>query len=155
MDLSTLLKEETIILNLEAQSKEEAITKMSANMKNAGFISNIDAYREAVFARESKGSTGIGFGVAIPHGKSTGVNSPGLAFARLSQPIDWQALDDQPVSMFFLIAVPNEKADQEHLQILAAISRKIIHEAYRKQLMSADTSQDILQLLSLAEQEDQ
>ncbi|TCS83846.1 PTS sugar transporter subunit IIA [Tepidibacillus fermentans] len=150
MDLSTLIKEETISLSLEATDKKDVISKMANKMAQAGYISDVNLYTEAVFTREEKGSTGIGFQVAIPHGKSKGVSKPGLAFARLAQPTEWQSLDGQPVSMVFLIAVPEEQAGNEHLQILAALSRKLIHEEFRNQLMSAKTAQEVLSLIKTA-----
>lgn len=147
MDISSLLKEETILLSLDAESKEEAITKMIKHMEKANFVTDISKFKEVVLNREAHGSTGIGYGVAIPHGKSKEVKSPGLAFARLSQPIEWQSLDGNPVSMFFLIAVPEEKAGTEHLQILAAISRKLAHEEFRNNLSTANSPQEILDIL--------
>ncbi|KXG43101.1 PTS sugar transporter subunit IIA [Tepidibacillus decaturensis] len=151
MNLSTLLKEETITLNLQATSKEDSIKKMTELMNSAGFLSDIQTYTEAVLNREKQGSTGIGFGVAIPHGKSNGVKKPGLGFARLAQPIEWESLDGNPVTMVFLIAVPEESEGNEHLQILAAISRKLIHEEFRNQLMTANTPEEILNILNTAE----
>ncbi|WP_339063924.1 fructose PTS transporter subunit IIA [Tepidibacillus marianensis] len=150
MELSTLIKEETIALSLDASNKKEAITKLANIMTNAGYISEINVFTEAVLTREEKGSTGIGFQVAIPHGKTKGVSKPGLAFATLAHPIDWDSLDGKPVSMFFLIAVPEEQAGNEHLQILAALSRKLIHEEFRNQLMSAKTVQEVLDLIKTA-----
>ncbi|MHB8172366.1 MAG: PTS sugar transporter subunit IIA, partial [Thermincolia bacterium] len=84
MDLSTLLKEETILLPLAVQNKEECIDRMANGLVQAGFVRDKKVYVTSILARENKGSTGIGFGVAIPHGKSTGVALPGLAVARLT-----------------------------------------------------------------------
>jgi len=153
MELAALIKEEAIVLHLQAQSKQEAIDQMIERLNHLGYLSDVDAYQKAVLDRENQGSTGIGFGVAIPHGKSKGVKTSGLAFARLAKPIDWQSLDGNPVSMFFLIAIPEENAGNEHLQILAAISRKMIHEAFRTKLMAAKTPKDLLQILKEPEQE--
>ena len=97
--------------------------------------------------REKTGSTGIGFGVAIPHGKSAGVSKPGLAFAKLSRPIDWDSLDGQPVSIIFMIAVPEEATSNEHLQILIEISRKLINEDFRNRLLVVDDQQELSHLL--------
>lgn len=145
MNLSELLTEETIILSLDASSKEGCIEKLTATLENKGVVHDKEVYYQSVIKREELGSTGIGFGVAIPHGKSTGVTKPGLAFGRLKQPIDWQSLDGNPVSVVFLIAVPEEQAGNEHLQILSSISRKLIHEEFRNKLLEAGTAQDILE----------
>jgi PTS system fructose-specific IIA component len=147
MHLSDLLKKETILLSLDAKNREECIDKMVESMVEAGFVTDKSVYMEAVMSREETGTTGIGFGVAIPHGKSKGVAEPGLAFARLTQPIDWKSMDGNPVSVVFLIAVPEEKVGNEHLQILIAISRKLIHEKFRNQLKEAGSAQDIIDIL--------
>lgn len=147
MDLTSLLKKETILLPLEVQSKEECIDKMAESLVQSGSVKDKDIYVTAVLEREIKGSTGIGFGVAIPHGKSNGVAEPGLSFARLAKPIDWQSLDGSPVSMVFMIAVPEEQVGNEHLKILMAISRKLIHEDFRNQLLEAKESDEIVSIL--------
>lgn len=147
MNLTSLLKNETIQLQLEAGTRDATIEKMVDSLVGAGFVTDAKAYVDAVITRESTGSTGIGFGVAIPHGKSKGVASPGLAFARLSNPVDWNSMDGKPVSMVFLIAVPEEQAGNEHLKILVALSRKLIHQEFRDQLAGAETAQDIFNIL--------
>lgn len=147
MDLTNLLKEETILLPIDVQTKEESIEKMAESMVKAGFVTDKPSYIETVLNREKIGSTGIGFGVAIPHGKSRGVKTPGLAFARLSRPLDWQSLDGNPVSIVFLIAVPEENVGNEHLQILITISRKLMHEDFRNQLFNANTPKEVLEIL--------
>ena len=147
MNLTSLLKEETVSLHLEAASRDDAIRNMAANLAQAGFLSDADAFVGAVVAREETGSTGIGFGVAIPHGKSAGVAQPGLAFARLTNPVDWNSMDGKPVSMAFLIAVPEEQVGNEHLKILVALSRKLIHEEFRNKLAGAASSKEIFEIL--------
>ncbi|MGB8955543.1 MAG: PTS sugar transporter subunit IIA [Tumebacillaceae bacterium] len=147
MNLTSLLKNETILLPLDAGSRDECIEKMVDSLVGAGFVTDAKSYVDAVLTRETTGSTGIGFGVAIPHGKSKGVAAPGLAFARLSNSVDWNAMDGKPVSMVFLIAVPEEQAGNEHLKILVALSRKLIHQDFRDQLTAAQTPQDIFTIL--------
>lgn len=147
MNLTSLLTDKTILLSLDVQTKEECIDKMAESMLAAGFVKDKAEYVKAVLAREELSSTGVGFGVAIPHGKSNGVAAPGLAYAKLAQPIDWQSLDGSPVSIVFLIGVPEEKAGNEHLQILAALSRKLIHEEFRNQLLSADSPEQVIKVI--------
>lgn len=147
MNFTTLINEQLISLSLDVKTKEEAIKSMAEKMEQSGYVSDVMKYTEAVLAREEKGSTGVGFGVAIPHGKSEGVVKPGLAFARLTNPIDWQSLDGKPVSIFFLIAVPEENAGNEHLKILSSLSRKLIYEEFRAELQSANTPKDIINIL--------
>ncbi|WP_003544255.1 PTS sugar transporter subunit IIA [Desulfotomaculum nigrificans] len=147
MKLVEILKHETIQLSLDVKTKEECIQQMAEQMVKTGAVTNKEAYVQTVLEREQKGTTGVGFGVAIPHGKSDGVAAPALGFAKLAHPVDWQSLDGNPVSIVFLIAVPAEQAGNEHLQILAAIARKLIHEEFRNRLKEAKSPEEVLQVL--------
>lgn len=147
MRLADIISQDTIQLSLDVTSKEECIKKMVGQMVKVGAIKDEEAYIQTVLEREKKGTTGVGFGVAIPHGKSNGVAKPVLGFAKLTTPLDWQALDNNPVTMVFLIAVPEEQAGNEHLQILAAIARNLIHDEFRNKLQEAKTSEEIMQVL--------
>lgn len=147
MDITDLLKEEHILLDLDVKSIEDCIEKLSEPMVKTGVILDVNRYKETVLNREKEGSTGVGFGIAIPHGKSSAVSKPGLAFAKLTNPVEWNSLDGDPVTEVFLIAVPEEQAGDAHLKILAAISRKLIHEEFRQQLQTANNPSDILKAL--------
>lgn len=147
MDISNLIKKEIVFIGLDVSSKEECLNALIDSMQKEGYVSDKAAYLNDVFERETKGSTGVGFGVAIPHGKSKGISTPGLAFARLSRPVDWNSLDGKPVEIVFLIGVPEKDVGNEHIKILVAISRKLIHEEFRKQLLEAESSEDILTVL--------
>lgn len=147
MNISNMLKNQTIFIGLDVSSQEECLNALIGSMEQQGFVSDKEKYLKDVLLRESKGSTGVGFGVAIPHGKSAGIVAPGLAFAKLSKPIDWNSLDGNPVEIVFLIGVPEKDTDNEHIKILIAISRKLIHEDFRKQLLEAKTPEDILSVI--------
>ncbi|WP_277674463.1 PTS sugar transporter subunit IIA [Piscibacillus halophilus] len=147
MNLAEILKEENVLLDIEADSKENAIDQLIQSMEKTGVVNDAATYKETVLKREEEGTTGIGFGVAIPHGKSSGVNNAGLAFARLTKEVDWQSLDGNPVTSVFLIAIPEEQAGKEHLQILSQLSRKLIHEDFRNQLKTASTKQELIATL--------
>ncbi|WP_199620249.1 PTS sugar transporter subunit IIA [Paenibacillus alkalitolerans] len=147
MKITELLDEKSIFIPLEASDKENCIKSMIDGLAAAGCVSDKSAYLETVLNREKTGSTGIGFGVAIPHGKSKGVTTAGLAFAKLTRPMDWQSIDGNPVSVVIMIAVPEEAAGNEHLQILIAISRKLIDEDFRNRLMEVENSQQLFSLL--------
>ena len=148
MELADLLKEQHILLDLAAESKTDCIQKLASVMVETNVVKDLEVYKETVLKREEEGTTGVGFGVAIPHGKSSGVAFPGLAFAKLTNPIDWDSLDGEPVSHVFLIAVPEEQAGNAHLQILSTLSRKLIHEEFRNQLTEAKTISDIFNILN-------
>lgn len=147
MDISGLITPETIFMDLDIKNKEECIGKMADGLVKAGFVDDKAVYTEALAVREKTGPTGVGFGVAIPHGKSEGVAASGLAFAKLKNPIEWPSLDGKPVSIIFMIAVPKKDTQNEHLKILIAISKKLIYEEFRNRLTEASTSEDVLMLL--------
>lgn len=147
MEISNILKEETVNLELAVSSQDECLHVMIEGMEKAGFVNDKAVYLAAVNEREQKGSTGIGFGVAIPHGKSSGVAAAGLAFARLAKPIDWNSLDGNPVQIVFLIGVPEKDAGNEHMKILIALSRKLIHEDFRKKLLAVNSAAELYAVL--------
>lgn len=147
MNIHDLLNKDSIFLPLESGSREEIIRKMAVGLQASGSVTDLEQYVQAVLAREQQSSTGIGFGVAIPHGKSAGVAKASLSFARLSAPADWESLDDEPVSMVFMIAVPEENVGNEHLKILVALSRKLIHEEFRQQLLNAKSVDEVIEIV--------
>ncbi|WP_094604466.1 PTS system mannose-specific EIIBCA component [Sporomusa silvacetica DSM 10669] len=147
MEILNIIKEETVFLELNASSRDECLQVMIDGMEKAGFVNDKAVYLAAVNEREQKGSTGIGFGVAIPHGKSSGVASAGLAFARLANPVEWNSLDGKPVQIIFLIGVPDKDTGNEHMKILIALSRKLIHEDFRKKLLAVSSSAELYAVL--------
>ena len=148
MTVNELLDAKSVKIPLSAPSKEEAIRLLVDSLAEGGNVSDKAAYLEAVLQREATGSTGIGFGVAIPHGKSPGVAKAGIAFAKLAQPLEWASLDGNPVQVVFMIAVPQEAAGNEHLKILIAISRKLIDEEFRGKLMAVANYDELAALLA-------
>lgn len=147
MNLSELLQEEFIELNMQATTKEEGINELSSLLMSKGVLSNEKAFIQAVLMREAECTTGIGMGVAIPHGKSEGVEQGSLCFGRSKKGIGYDSLDGEPVHLLFLIAVPADSND-EHLRILSQISRKIMHTEVRQQLLKAETTADVYAALS-------
>ncbi|MBP2652744.1 MAG: putative IIA-like nitrogen-regulatory protein PtsN [Firmicutes bacterium] len=147
MELLDIITDETVFIGLEASSQEECLQAMAGGMEKAGILSNKDVYIAAVAEREHKGSTGIGFGVAIPHGKSSGVQTPGLAFARLKSPVEWNSLDGKPVQLVFLIGVPEEAAGDAHIKILIALSRKLVHAEFREKMLAVNSTAELYQVL--------
>ncbi len=148
MTVNELLDAKSVKIPLSAPSKEEAIRLLVDSLAEGGSVSDKAAYLEAVLQREATGSTGIGFGVAIPHGKSPGVAKAGIAFAKLDQPLEWASLDGKPVQAVFMIAVPQEAAGNEHLKILIAISRKLIDEEFRSKLLAVANYDELAALLA-------
>lgn len=141
-----LINEELIILNLPAKSKEEAIKLLSQKAGEVGRVNDVKGYMDAVIAREEQYSTGVGFGVAIPHGKTDAVSEPFLMFATV-EPIDWQSLDGRDINMIFAIGVPEKDSSTLHLKILANLSRRLMKEDFRQALENANTPKEIIELL--------
>ncbi|MDK2902204.1 MAG: fructose system component [Clostridiales bacterium] len=138
-----LINENLIDMNLEANTKEEVIKKLAQMAYKEGRVNDIDRYIEAVLKREAEYSTSVGFGVAIPHGKTDAVNEPFLGFAKVKG-IDWSAPDEKPVDLIFIIGVPEAQAGNEHLKILAKLSRRLMKDDFRQLLRQASSKTDIL-----------
>lgn len=148
MNILQFLNEQSILIPLAAGDKNEIIGEMARSLEAAGVVTDKAAFLEAVLARENTGSTGIGFQVAIPHGKSAGVAQAGIAFAKLASPVDWQSLDGQPVQAVFMIAVPEAAAGNDHLKILISLSRKLIDDDFRSSLLAVSDAEQLKQLLA-------
>lgn len=141
-----LINEDLIMLDLPASSKEEAVQLLSEKAKEVGRVNDAAGYMEAVLAREAQYSTGVGFGVAIPHGKTDAVSEPFLMFATV-EALDWKSLDGNPVDLIFAIGVPEENSLTIHLTILSKLSRQLMKEDFRDNLRKSKNPQEIIQLL--------
>lgn len=146
MAISDILKQDLVEFNMSSEVKHEAIAELAQMMYECGYVTDLDIYIDAVMKREEIASTGLGMGIAIPHGKSAAVKTPCVAFGRSCRGIDYEADDGQPVYLVFLIAVP-ESSEDEHLRILANISRKLIHKEVRDKLKDAITAESIYEVL--------
>lgn len=143
MRITDLLKKESISLKAAPTNKAECLEMAISLMEKAGNISDYKAYKEQVFFRETEGTTGIGDGIAIPHGKCDAVKSPGLAAMVIPGGVEYEALDGEPVDLLFLIAAPNTK-DNIHLDVLAKLSRLLMHDDFVKSLKSASSPDEFL-----------
>lgn len=151
MKLTDLITPELIQLDLKGTTKDEIMTEMVAMLDGVGALHDPQAFKSALYDREDQGSTGIGFGIAIPHGKSQAVKMPQVAFGVKKSGVDWDSLDGEDANLVFMIAVPESYAGNEHLKILQMLSRKLIHDEFRESLLQASTKQDILTLLDSIE----
>ncbi|MCU0285704.1 MAG: phosphoenolpyruvate--protein phosphotransferase [Acidobacteria bacterium] len=129
-----LLTEELINLESVSLSKEEAVRELVNLLELAGRIENSDEVEELIFKREESYSTGIGFGIAIPHCQAPQVKHNSIVFLKLKKAIDWQSLDDQPVDIILLLVIRSSHDDKEHLRILARLSRKLMDEEFAAKL---------------------
>lgn len=146
MGIKDLMIDELICLDLTASDKAEAIQELADLMENAKRLKNKKKYLKAVMKREAESTTGIGMGIAIPHGKSKGVKEPSLAFGRCPGGIKYDSLDGEAVQLVFLIAVP-ESSDDMHLKILSQLSRKLMHKEIRENLLHAQTKAELYEIL--------
>ncbi|MGE0410324.1 MAG: PTS sugar transporter subunit IIA [Amphiplicatus sp.] len=139
MGLEELLTAEGVIPNLKAKCKRDVLSSLAARASELLGIP-ADAIREKLLEREQLGSTGVGKGVAIPHGKIEGLRSVVGLLARLETPVDFEAVDDQPVDLVFLLLAP-ENATAAHLKALAKVSRLLRDEEARAALRGAETGE--------------
>lgn len=146
MEITELINPENIKLDLLSSAKEEAIGELAQLLFNSGFINDKEEVVKAALIREKEFTTGVGLEVAIPHAKSSFVIKPGVAFGRSRKGLEWDTVDGLPPKLIFLIVVPTDAHDQ-HLQVLAQISRKIIHDDVREKLLQALEAESILETL--------
>ena len=147
--IADLLAEGSIDLSLSAGNKNDTIERMVDLIGASGALVHRDVLLKAVRAREDVGTTGLGDGIAIPHGKCDGVDRPALAFARSDEGVDWGAPDGSLANLVFLIAVPAAAAGNEHLRILASLARNLVKADFRNRLMSASTPQEVRAVLEV------
>ena len=146
MKIRELFSKECIDLGIKAKSKEDAIKKAIALIKNHGGIDDIADYEKAVFAREEQGSTGVGGGIAIPHGKSKNIKKAGLAALTIPDGVEFDSLDGQPVKLLILISAP-QTADNVHLDILSKLSGMLMNEEFVEELIAADSADKFLEIV--------
>ena len=142
MKITELLANESILLGLKAETKEEVWEALAHSFQEIGAVHNVAQYLADVAIRETKGTTGVGFGVAIPHAKSEGVTRPALAMARLEKPIDVQSMDGSQADLLFLIAAPIQGEDI-HLRALSKLARLLMHGSFLESLRTAKTQADV------------
>ena len=150
MRIRDLLRPQAVDLHPDIQDKEGAINHLVDLVASTGCINDVERFRQAVFDRESKSSTGLGEGVAIPHAKSAGVSYPGLAAMVLREGIEFDSLDGSKARLFFIIASPH-KASDEHIDVLAHLSSLLIDKKVREKLIAAKTSEEFLEIVDKAE----
>lgn len=152
MKITDLLKKEGIELNGQPKTKQEAIDQMVDLMQTTGVLLDKEAYRQNVLKREEEGTTGIGEGIAIPHGKGDAVKAPGLAAMVVKDGVDYESLDGQPAELIFLIAAPITE-DNVHLEVLSRLSMLLMDEDFTRKLKAAKDKDEFLAVIEKAENE--
>ncbi|MET3599131.1 PTS IIA-like nitrogen regulatory protein PtsN [Martelella mangrovi] len=146
MALDDLLKQEAIIPALKANSKKQLLQEMAARAETVTGVPEREIF-EVVLQRERLGSTGVGNGIAIPHGKLANLDHICGVFARLQHPVNFEALDDQPVDLAFLLLAP-EGAGADHLKALSRVARLLRDQELVKKLRASDTESAIYAFLN-------
>lgn len=144
----SLLTRELILVNNEAASKEEAIREIVDAIYVEGRTDDPDRLEEAVWARESVYSTGLGHGFAVPHCKSDAVSAASIAVLKLKNPVDWEAIDGNPVQIVIFLAARESDAENEHLRVFSRLARNLMDEDFRCRLLSSDSQDDLLSILA-------
>ena len=150
MNLLDIITPECIKAPLESKDKQGVIGELVDLLGEQGLASDPEALKEAVWTREQTRTTGIGHGLAIPHGKCAGLNGLAMAIGKPAEPMDFEAIDQQPVRLIVLLASPPDRTS-DHIQALARISRLISLESFRDQVYQAQSPQEIYELLKAQE----
>ncbi len=145
IDLTTLLEGGAVLPLINAPSRKLALTRISETLADSTGLDARDIF-EAVMDRERLGSTGVGEGVAIPHARIDGVEAPVGAYARLETGVDFEAVDDRPCDLIFMLLAP-QSAGADHLRALAQVSRAFRQPAIRDRLRKAGTLEEVRSIL--------
>ena len=151
MKITDLLSKESVLLNIDVKDKDACLVKLVDLMDASGKISDKKLYLDAVYAREEEGTTGVGNGIAIPHGRCSGVKEPGLAAMTINGGVEYNALDSKPVDLAFLIAAP-EGSGSMHLEILSKLATMLMDENFVADLKKAKTVEEFLKVIDDAEE---
>lgn len=152
MRITDLLDVRSISLQLSPKNKQETLDMAVDLMAASGKLNDKEGYRKQVYAREEESTTGIGEGIAIPHGKCDAVDKPGLAAMVIRDGVDFDSLDGEPVTLLFLIAAPNTE-DNVHLDVLSKLSMMLMDETFTASLRKAETPEEFLQIIDAADEE--
>ena len=152
MRISDLLIKDRINLDVQANDKTSLIRELAKLHEKTGVLNDYEGYIEALEAREAQSSTGIGEGIAIPHAKTKYVKKPALAMGRKTSGIDYQSLDDEPATLFFMIAAP-DGANNTHIETLARLSQLLLDDDFKEALEKAPTADAVLDIINKTEAE--
>jgi len=139
MNVRELISQDLITLDLKAQDSNSAIAELADILDQAGKLDSLSGYVKAVHEREALTTTAVGFGVAIPHARSSAVKQTAVAFGRsvgFHWETNWETNSDELVRLVFLLAVPEKNPNTEYMRILASIARMLVHEDFRESLLN-------------------
>lgn len=150
MVLTQILQPTCVKAPLDGRDKDSVITELVDILAENNLLLDRDVVLESVFAREQTRSTGIGSGIAIPHGKCTGVDDLVMAVGIAHEPVNFDSIDQKPVSIVILLVSPTDRTGP-HIQALARISRLMLDEEFKAKLEKAASPEEVYQLISIKE----
>ncbi len=147
MKISEILKRDLLIPNLQSRNKKGVLEELAGILVNQGKLTDLEKVVEVLLDREKLGSTGIGDGIAIPHGKIKDLREVVASFGRSREGVDFESIDQKPTHLFFLLVAPENSAGV-HLKALARISRLLKDPNFRRRLMEAENVEELFQIIS-------
>lgn len=147
INIAKVINQNLIDLHLNGKNKKDVINELSILLKNDDDITNTQDFIEDVFIREKEGETGIGQGVAIPHGKSSAVKNTKIAIGLSDHPIPWETLDNKPVTAVILFAVRDQDASSLHLKLLQQVAVLLSDDDFISKLHAAKNKRNVIDLL--------
>lgn len=148
LDISKVISPELVNLELQATTKLEVIEALTDLLVGNGAVKDKEAFISDVLYREEEGKTGLGEGVAIPHGKSASVTNTSIAVGRTKTPVEWESLDDKPVNIIILFAVKNSDATTTHIKLLQKVAILLADEEVIEEFQTVQTKEDFIKLLA-------
>lgn len=145
--LVDITSEDLIHINLAGATRDDVIDELIETFNSQGILDSKEAFKQAILNREAQSSTGLGMNIAIPHGKSNAVKRPAVAFGIKCEGVDWSSLDGTDAKLIFMIAVPEKNAGDAHLKILQMLSRKLMDEEFRNQLLKVASKNEAMAVL--------
>jgi fructose PTS system EIIBC or EIIC component len=145
--LTDITNLDLIDLDIDGSTRDDVIEEMINRLDDSGILSSKEKFKQAILSREKESTTGIGMNIAIPHGKSESVKTPSVVFGLKRDGVDWNSLDGTAAKLIFMIAVPKHSEGNEHLKILQMLSRKLMDENYREELLAVQTKEEAYKLL--------
>lgn len=147
MELTEVLSKENISFNVDINSREEVFDYLIDRLYDTGIILDKKEFKEAVLYRETLSETGLGGNIAIPHGKSAVVTKPGISFVRLQQEVLWPSLEGETAQYIFLLAIPENNENNEHIKLISQLTRSLIKEEVITAIKNVNSPEALLEIL--------
>ncbi|UOQ94666.1 PTS fructose transporter subunit IIABC [Halobacillus shinanisalinarum] len=145
--LTDITTPELIDVDLTGSTRDDVIDELIQTLDAENVLNSRESFKEAILNREKESTTGLGMNIAIPHGKSSAVKKPAVVFGIKREGVDWDSMDGTDAKLIFMIAVPKEREGDDHLKILQMLSRRLMDEGFREELLSVSTKEEAYQLL--------